>query len=45
MKGLVIFHDHDISFCHTDKDLERYLRERWNLLQKSAGATVSPLPS
>ena len=40
MKGLVIFHDHEIAFCHADKDLESYLRERWTFLQKSAGATV-----
>ena len=41
MKGLVIFHDHELAFCHADKDLEKYLKERWDLLQKSAGATVS----
>jgi hypothetical protein len=43
MKGLVIFHDHEIAFCHADKDLESYLRERWTFLQKSAGATDKDL--
>lgn len=43
MKGLVIFHDYEISFCHADKELERYVRERWTYLEKSAGATVRKL--
>ena len=37
----MIFHDHEISFCHADKELEKYLKERWIFLQKSAGATVN----
>lgn len=50
MKGLVIFHDHEVSFCHADKELEQFLRDRWIFLQKSAGATVkihsySPTPT
>ena len=40
MKGLVIFHEHEISYCHVDKELEKYARDRWRYLEMSAGATV-----
>lgn len=41
MKGVVVFHYHEIFYSHVDKPLETFVKERWKSLEVQAGASVS----